>query len=32
MLLSVFNKNLKWESVTKNLVTFNFIMVVPGKI
>ena len=32
MLLSVFNKNLNWESVTKNLVTFNFIMVVHGKI
>ena len=26
MLLSVLTKNLNWESLTKNLVTFNFIM------
>ena len=26
MFLSVLNKNLKWKSVTKNLVTFDFIM------
>ena len=26
MFLSVLTKNLNWESLTKNLVTFNFIM------
>ena len=26
MFLSVLTKNLKWESLTKNLVNFNFIM------
>ena len=26
MLLSVLTKNLTWESLTKSLVTFNFIM------
>ena len=26
MLLSVLTKNLNWESLTKNLVNFNFIM------
>ena len=32
MLLSVLTKNLNWESLTKNLVTFNFIMGVHWKI
>ena len=26
MFLSILSKNLNWESLTKNLVTFNFIM------
>ena len=32
MLLSVLTKNLNWESLTKNLVNFNFIMGVHWKI
>ena len=32
MFLSVLTKNLNWESLTKNLVTFNFIMGVHWKI
>ena len=26
MFLSILSKNLNWESLTKNLITFNFIM------
>ena len=32
MFLPVLTKNLNWESLTKNLVTFNFIMRVHWKI
>ena len=32
MFLSVLTKNLNWESLTKNLVNFNFIMGVHWKI
>ena len=32
MFLSVLTKNLNWESLSKNLVTFNFIMGVHWKI
>ena len=27
MFLSVLTKNLNWESLTKNLVTFNFVII-----
>ena len=32
MFLSVLTKNLNWESLTKNLVTFNFVIGVHRKI